>query len=152
MGKVILLSILLLPAAEIGLFIVVAAKIGLSVTLGLLLISAAAGLLLLRYAGRGRLKGLRAAVSQSGVAGLEAGGEAFLTAAAGILLLLPGFITDFAGLLLLLPPVRRRIHGRFAGFVRARSGATDIVDLERDQWQQVPEPALEDPRRRNDPP
>jgi UPF0716 protein FxsA len=152
MGKVILFSVLLLPGAEIGLFILVAGQIGHSAALGLLLMSMAAGLLLLRHAGRGRLERLRAAVSQTGVAGLEAGGDAFVTVTAGILLLLPGFITDLAGLILLLPPVRRRIYARFEGFVRTRSGTADVVDLDRDQWQQVPERTLDAPHRRNDPP
>jgi UPF0716 protein FxsA len=150
MGKFVLIGILLLPAAEIGLFILIAAKVGFSLAFGLLLLTSAAGLLLLRHAGRAQLERLRAAVSQSGVVGLEAGGDAFLTVAAGILLLLPGFITDVAGLILLAPPVRRRIHAHFAGFVRAQSGRPDVVDLDRDQWQQVPDRALDDPRRRND--
>jgi UPF0716 protein FxsA len=150
MGKFILIGVLLLPAAEIGLFILIAAKIGFSLAFGLLLLTSAAGLLLLRHAGRARLERLRVAVTQTGVVGLEAGGDAFLTVAAGILLLLPGFITDVAGLILLAPPVRRRIHTRFAGFVRTQRGQADVVDLEPDQWQQVPERRLDDSRRRND--
>src|SRR5581483_3686324 len=143
MGKFILFGILLLPAAEIGLFILIAAKISFSLAFGLLLLTSAAGILLLKHAGRARLLRLHTAVSQSGVIGLEAGGEAFLTVAAGILLLLPGFITDAAGLFLLMPPVRRRIQARFAGFVRTRSGRPDVVDLEPDQWRQVPEHRLD---------
>jgi UPF0716 protein FxsA len=150
MGKVILIGLLALPAAEIALFILIASKIGFAPAFGLLLATSAAGILVLRSAGRARLERLRVAVTQAGVAGLEAGGDAFLTVAAGILLLLPGFITDVLALLLLTPPVRQWIGTRFQAFARTQSGRRDVVDLDRDEWTQIPDQALDDPRRRND--
>jgi UPF0716 family protein affecting phage T7 exclusion len=109
-------------------------------------------LIVLQRPRRARLEHLRVAVTQSGIVGLEAGGDAFLIIAAGILLVLPGFITDAAGILLLLPPVRRRISARFQRFARAHQSThpAAVVDLDREDWNEVPDQALDDPRRRND--
>jgi UPF0716 protein FxsA len=152
MAKWMLIGVLALPAMEIALFILVAAGIGFPLAFGLLLATSVAGLLVLRHAGRARLERLRVAVTQSGIAGLKASGEVFLTVFAGILLLLPGFITDALGIFLLIPPVRRWIGARFRGFVRYNQSGppTGVVDLGREEWSQVPEQALDDPRRRND--
>ncbi len=152
MAKWLLIGILALPVAEIAVFILVAAVIGLPWAFGLLLAGTFAGAIVLRHAGRARIERLRGAVTQSGLAGLEAGGNAFMTVAAGILLLLPGFISDVCGILLLLPPVRHQIAARFQAFIRSSQsrGPASVVDLGRDEWNQVPEQALDDPRRRND--
>ncbi len=152
MTKWLLIGVLALPAAEIAVFILVGAGIGFPQAFGLLLVASLAGLVVLRHAGRARLERLRGAVTQSGLAGLEAGGDAFLTVSAGILLLLPGFISDGFGILLLLPPVRRWIGARFQAFVRRNQSGSPagIVDLGREEWNQVPEQVLDDPRRRND--
>jgi UPF0716 protein FxsA len=111
-----------------------------------------AGVAVLRHPGRGRIERLHEAVAKKGIGGLEAGGDAFMTVTAGILLLLPGFITDAAGLLLLLPPVRNWIGGRFHRFVRTTSqpGSPGVIDLNRGEWDRVPEPRLDDRRRPND--
>jgi UPF0716 protein FxsA len=152
MGKLILIGVLLLPAAEVALFILVAAQIGLPQALGLLLATTAAGLIVLRYAGTTQFERLRLAVTQSGLPGIEAGGNAFLTVSAGILLLLPGFITDAFGILLLLPPVRRWIGGRFRQSMQRNQGthAAGVVDLDREDWTRTPERVLDAPDRKND--
>jgi UPF0716 protein FxsA len=152
MGKLILIGVLLLPAAEVALFILVAAQIGLPQALGLLLATTAAGLIVLRYAGTTQFERLRLAVTQSGLPGIEAGGNAFLTVSAGILLLLPGFITDAFGILLLLPPVRRWIGARFRQAMQRDQGPhpAGVVDLDREDWTRAPERVLDDPDRKND--
>jgi UPF0716 protein FxsA len=152
MVKWIVLGILALPAAEIAIFILVAAKIGFLHAFGLLVAASVAGLIVLRHAGRARLERLRVAVTQSGIAELQAGGEAILTVLAGILLLLPGFITAVLGIILLIAPVRRWIGRRTERFIRTSQSRqpAGVVDLDREEWSQVPEQALDDPRRRND--
>ncbi len=111
-----------------------------------------AGIAVLRHPGRTRIDRLHEAVAKKGIGGLEAGGDAFLTISAGILLLVPGFITDAAGLLLLLPPVRSWIGGRFQRFVQTKQpGRPGVVDLEPDQWNQVPDRQI-DQHRPNDTP
>ncbi len=147
------IGLLALAAAEITALVLAAAAIGLPQALGLLFVASLAGLIVLLRPGRVRIERLRVAVTQSGIVGLEAGGDAFLTVSAGILLLLPGFITDILGIFLLLPPVRRWISGRFERFARASHGhSAAVVDLDRSDWSQVPEQALDGPRQRNGPP
>jgi UPF0716 protein FxsA len=63
---------------------------------------------------------------------------------AGILLLIPGFITDTLGLFLLLAPLGRGVSAALHGSPPPRSDG--VVDLEPDQWQQVPDPKLPDRR------
>ena len=152
MVKWFLLAIVTLLAAEVAALVAVAAAVGLLPALVLMVATSIAGVAVLRHPGRTRIKRLHEALAKKGIGGLEAGGDAFLTIAAGILLLFPGFITDAAGLVLLLPPVRRWIGGRFQGFVRTRSpGSPGVVDLEPDQWNQVPDRQI-DQRRRDEPP
>ena len=153
MAKWFLIGILALAAAEIAALVLAAAAIGLPQALVLMLATSLAGVVVLRHPGRARLERLRVAVTQSGIAGLEAGGDAFLTVSAGILLLLPGFITDILGIFLLLPPVRRWIGGRFQNFARSKRSAPDaVVDLDRTDWNRVPERVLEDLQQRKGPP
>jgi UPF0716 protein FxsA len=109
--RLIPLFILLLPLAEIACFILVGRRIGLFATLSLVVLSAVAGVVLMRIQGFGVLARLR----QSGQQG-HAPGKEILDAAmimiAGILLLIPGFLTDIVGLALFLPPVRAFLWNR----------------------------------------
>lgn len=105
------LFFLLLPLAEIACFILVGRRIGLLPTLSLVVLSAVAGIVLMRIQGFGVLTRLR----RSGQDG-HAPGKELLDAAmiliAGILLLIPGFISDIVGLALFLPPVRTFLWNR----------------------------------------
>ena len=98
------LLFLLLPLAEIACFILVGRRIGLLPTLSLVVLSAVAGIVLMRIQGFGVLTRLR----RSGQDG-HAPGKELLDAAmiliAGILLLIPGFISDIVGLALLFAGV-----------------------------------------------
>jgi UPF0716 protein FxsA len=149
MVKWFLFAVASLVIAELAAFIAVSEVIGLPEALILMFATSFAGIAVLRHPGRARIHRLHEAVTKSGVSGLEASGDAFLTISAGILLLVPGFITDAAGLLLLLPPVRSWIGGRFRRFARTRPpGRPGVVDLEPDQWNQVPDRQI-DQRRPN---
>lgn len=153
MVKWIAISVGALLVAEIVTVIAVGRAIGLPQAFFLMAATSLVGVAVLRHPGRTRLGRLHEAVAKRGIGGLEAGGDAFLTVAAGVLLLLPGFITDAAGLLLLLPQVRNWIGGRFYRFVRTSApGSPGVVDLEREEWNRVPEPRLEDQHRSKDPP
>ncbi|MFC3073919.1 FxsA family protein [Shinella pollutisoli] len=105
------LFFLLLPLAEIAGFILVGRRIGVWPTLGLVVLSAVAGVVLIRVQGFGALARLRQAA-----AGGDEPGRALLDTAmivlAGFLLLIPGFLTDIIGLLLFLPPFRRWLWNR----------------------------------------
>ncbi len=153
MTKWLLIGVLVLAAAEIAALGLARAVMGLPQALILLFTTSLAGLMVLRWPGRAQLQRLRVAVTQSGIVGLEASGNAFLTVSAGILLLLPGFITDILGILLLLPAVRRWIGGRFRRFVHTHQGGTAaVVNLDPADWNHIPERALKDQTRKNDPP
>ncbi len=134
-----LLWILLLPVLEIVGFIQVGDWIGAGPTIGLLVLSAVAGTLLVRRRGLATLVRAQAAASQ-GQAPIGAVLDGFCAVAAGILLIIPGFLTDLMGLALLVPALRRglgrwlfaRVGGslfptfRDAGFGGARSAGTDF--------------------------
>lgn len=109
--RLIPLLILLLPLAEIAGFILVGRRIGLFPTLSLVVLSAVAGVVLMRVQGFGVLMRLR----QSAQAGRAPGKElldAAMIVIAGILLLIPGFLSDIIGLALFLPPVRSFLWNR----------------------------------------
>ena len=148
MVKWFLLVVAALLFAEVAAFLAVGALIGGAQTLLLLIATSLFGVVVLQYPGRTRISRLHAAVTKEGIPGLQAGGDAFLTVAAGFLLLLPGFLTDALGLALLLPPVREWIGGRFRRHVRTHPpGRPGVVDLERDQWDRMPEKRIDDRQR-----
>lgn len=105
------------PLIEVAVFIRVGGVIGVWPTIGLCLLTAAAGTGLIRWQGLGLL--------QTAQREMDAGRPPVLEVFAGICLLLagallltPGFFTDAIGFLLLVPPVRvtlykllgRRLH------------------------------------------
>lgn len=148
-AKWLLLAILALPVAELVVFIMVAASIGFGLALLLVLATSLAGGLLLRHAGGNHIARVRVAMNeglnQGSFTALQADSTGAATLIAGILLLIPGFITDVLAVLLLISPLRRALAGAFAGGPPPRR--TDgVVDLEPEQWQRVPDPALQDRR------
>ncbi len=113
-----LLLILLLPIAEIALFIQVGDWIGLWPTVGLVVLSAVLGSVLVRRQGLGAMKRAQEA-AERGEMPVGAVFEGFCIVAAGLLLIIPGFLTDAVGLLLLIRPLRNAL-GRWL-FNRLRS-------------------------------
>jgi UPF0716 protein FxsA len=145
-AKWLVLAILALPVAELVVFIMVAASIGFGLALLLLIAGSLAGGLLLRHAGGNHIARVRVAMNEGlhrgTFAALQADSTGAATLFAGILLLIPGFITDAFGLLLLISPLRQALAGHFGA---SPSGRVDgVVDLEPEQWQRVPDPALPD--------
>src|SRR5438552_3789423 len=124
LGKWILVGLLILPVAEVIVFILVAAWLGFLTAFVLMLATSVAGVLVLRRAGRARLAKFRVAVADSDVTGIEANTGGFLTVLAGILLVLPGFITDIIGALLLIPQVRVWFSATFRRAVHQRERKT----------------------------
>src|SRR5262249_35063281 len=144
-AKWALLTVLALPVLELAVFIAVAAAVGFGWAQTLVLAGSAAGLLILRYAGRGQIARVRVALDQGSFTSLQADGAGGLILMAGILLLIPGFITDIAALCLLIPSLR---HVMRLALGRAVAPARDdgVVDLAPEQWHQVPDPSLPDRR------
>ena len=135
MVKRVIIAILLLPAAEIAAFVLVAALIGVTGALLLMLTTTLAGILVLRQAGCGRIARFRVAVSQAEMTGFEANGIGVLTVLAGLLLVLPGFLTDLVGIALLIVPVRRWCGRMVRTWIGRRNrGDRSVVDLAPGEW------------------
>ena len=101
------------------------------------------------YAGGNHIARVRVAMNeglnQGSFTALQADSTGAATLIAGVLLLIPGFITDILAVFLLISPLRRALAGSFTGGTPPRR-ADGVVDLEPEQWQRVPDPALQDRR------
>ncbi|MCF6321091.1 MAG: membrane protein FxsA [Rhizobiaceae bacterium] len=106
-------ALLIVPIAEISLFIVVGGKIGALWTIGLVLFTAILGSILLRIEGFRTFERIREKMNAGQIPGEELAKGAMILVA-GVLLLTPGFITDSIGLALFLPFVRKVIWAFFA--------------------------------------
>jgi len=147
--KWIVVSVLLLPLAELAAFIAVAVAIGFTAALGLIVIGSVCGLMLLRHGGGGHVARIRTAVNGRSFSALQADGPGGLVLLAGILLIIPGFITDLIALIVLAFPALRSI----AVTLRLRQppvrrSPDGVLDLEPEQWRRVPDPRLPDERER----
>ena len=111
MSRAILIAFGLIPLIEIALFVIVGRWIGVWATLGLVLLAAVAGSMILRNRGLAAAQGLRRFNGLQPIAG-----EA-LIAVAAVLLILPGFLTDIVALALLTPPLRRALIAAVAARV-----------------------------------
>ncbi len=124
-----LLLLLLFPLAEIATFIFVGGAIGVVRTLGLVLVSALVGWIMLRDAGV--MTALKLQRQQGNPAAILAeGGTRML---AGLLLLIPGFLTDIAAILVLIPGFRNLLLAKLAPAGSAARTSTgeprpDVID------------------------
>ncbi|WP_020208396.1 FxsA family protein [Gilvimarinus chinensis] len=103
---VFLLLFIVIPLIEIALFIQVGDEIGALATVGLIILTAAIGVLLLRWQGLATLLRARSRMASGELPAREMI-EGILLAIAGAFLLTPGFFTDTLGFLLLIPQGRR---------------------------------------------
>ena len=97
--------LLAMPIAEISVFILVGSQIGLFPTLGLILVTAIIGSVLLRVQGFGIVRRISEEARSGRVPGRELI-HGVMIVVAGVLLLTPGFISDTIGFLLFVPAVR----------------------------------------------
>lgn len=147
------LFFLALPLVEIAGFVVVGREIGALATVGLVLLSAVAGAVLMRVQGFGVMARIRRDVAAGRNPGRELA-HGVMILFAGILLFIPGFATDIVGLLLFVPPVRefgwRLVRDRVVGsggfgvFRFRRSGRPDrgrpVIDLDREDYSSARKP------------
>jgi len=108
---VLFLLFILVPLAEVGVFIEVGGILGLWLTLALCLLTAAIGTACIRYQGFNLINRARQQLDAGEAPVFEVVSGVCLLVA-GVLLLVPGFVTDAAGFLLLLPPFRRWLFVR----------------------------------------
>jgi UPF0716 protein FxsA len=93
------------PLLEIAVLILVGQWIGFWATLGLLVLSAVVGMLVIRRQGVAMLGRMFESMSRGGLA-ITSIVDSYAMIVAGCLLIVPGFITDAFGLALLVPPLR----------------------------------------------
>jgi len=108
--------ILMLPLAEIAVFILVGNAIGLLPTLALVVASSALGMVMLRDAGAMTVLKLQRQRADPALILAEGGTRMFV----GLLLLIPGFLTDLAAIVFLAFSLRRPLASRFAGAATRR--------------------------------
>ena len=134
------IGLLVLPAAELATFLLVAALIGWLAAAMLFVATSVAGVMLLRHSGRDNLDRLRAAFAQEGFRAVHLETPGVAAMLGGILLVFPGFITDILGAALFLPPARRWLTGVLARSVSRRPSQNHrIIDLEPSEWRQLPD-------------
>jgi UPF0716 protein FxsA len=108
MGFILLLVLISIPAIEIMLFVEVGSVIGALPTIGLTVLTAAIGLLIVREQGV-ELVGRAQQSMERGEAPLKEVMDGLVLLIAGACLVIPGFFTDTVGALLLIPLVREAI-------------------------------------------
>lgn len=159
--------LLLIPILEIGVFIAVGGQIGVFSTLGMILLTAVIGSILLRWQGFQVLSKLQAESAAGKVPGKELVHGAMILVA-GVLLLTPGFVTDSIGFLLFVPGIRNVIWNFIASKVKfatfgngmgfgpgmgqnqtggfghrhtpSNNNSDGVVDLDPDEFSDIPNP------------
>jgi UPF0716 family protein affecting phage T7 exclusion len=108
-----LLTLLILPFVDFYILVQVAGQIGFWNTLGIVLLTGAAGAEVVRREGRYVLRKIQSSVTAGEMSrnALEIG----LLVLGGLLLVIPGLITDGLGFLMIFRPARERIAARISG-------------------------------------
>ncbi|WP_444931977.1 FxsA family protein [Microbulbifer sp. SSSA002] len=106
----LLLLFIALPVLEMWVLIAVGSEIGALPTIGLVILTAVAGLTLLRRQGISTLLRAQEKMRSGNIPAKEMVEGIFL-AVGGVLLLTPGFITDFFGFICLIPGLRNLLLG-----------------------------------------
>lgn len=108
---------IIIPILEMWLLITVGSRIGALPTIGLVFLTAIAGVALLRQQGLATLLRANQRMRGGEIPATEVGEGVFL-AVGGALLLTPGFLTDGVGFACLIPAVRRWLLGRILKHVK----------------------------------
>jgi UPF0716 protein FxsA len=116
-----MILLLLVPVAEIAVFVQVGSRIGAGMTVLLVVVSAVVGVWLVRRQGLATATRVKAMVArgESPALGML---EGLALLAAGVLLIIPGFLTDIAAFALLIPPLRRGIIQLYLRHIRVEGG------------------------------
>lgn len=125
MGLALVIAIVCLPFVEIYLAIQVSHQIGGWATIGLLVLLSVSGPWIVKHQGLGVWRRARARAAAGEIPGREAS-DGVLLLTAGLLLTLPGFLTAALGILLLLPPVNALVRGVSGWWLRRGIGKSRI--------------------------
>jgi UPF0716 protein FxsA len=136
---------ILVPIAELYVIIQVGGAIGTGPTIGLLLLDALVGSMLLRHQGRAAWVRFNRALAEGRVPHKEVF-DGVLVIMGGALLITPGFLTDILGLILLIPPTRALVRAMSGRFVRRRLALGETVWSFGGSWPPpLPRPAPGEP-------
>lgn len=127
MAALIFLAFIIVPIAEIAIFIGVGGAIGLWNTLALIVLTAIAGTALLRAQGLSTLRRAQESFARH-VFPMNELFDGLCLLVAGLMLLTPGFATDAAGLALFVPWIRARLRRSMLRYLGARAGTRSWVD------------------------
>ena len=131
--KYFLPSFIVLPILEMYILIEVGSFIGALNTIGLVLLTALLGLILLRQQGFRTLLNARNKLMQAELPAEEIVTGIFL-AIGGALLLTPGFVTDFIGFMCLLPFTSRLLISQIATSFFNVSGFSEQKEQKQGNW------------------
>ena len=120
----LLLLFILVPLAELYLFLELGNWIGLPTTLAIIVITGFLGAWLTKAQGIRALTRFQQANAEGRLPHQEIL-DGLLILLAGAVLLTPGFLTDTVGFLLLLPPCRAVIRGRLAAYLKTKIRIVD---------------------------
>jgi UPF0716 protein FxsA len=130
---VFFIGLLLIVAAEITAFVVVAEQIGFLLALAILIVVSALGPFVVRRVGFGVLANTRERLARGEVPTRELL-DGLVVLIGGVMICVPGFIGDALGLLLMIGPVRDlviRVSGRQLArrVQRVRTGRWRVIDV-----------------------
>lgn len=149
--------LLFIPILEIAVFIMVGGQIGVASTLGMILVTAILGSILLRIQGISTLAKIQEKSRSGAIPGKELVSGVMIMIA-GVLLLTPGFVTDSIGFLLFFPPFRHFLWSTLASKVVVQTKGAfhqaghpfgeqhhnphgeDVVDLDPSEFSEKPNP------------
>ncbi len=129
MAALIFLAFIIVPIAEIAIFIGVGGAIGLWNTLALIVLTAIAGTALLRAQGLSTLRRAQESFARH-IFPMAELFDGLCLLIAGAMLLTPGFATDTAGLALFVPWIRAALRRAMLGYLGTRGGGRIWVDGE----------------------
>ena len=126
----VLLSLILVPALEIYLFIKIGSQIGAFNTILLIFFTAIIGVYYAKYEGLNTIRSGFTQIFKNQTPAYEIISGAAIAFAA-ILLILPGFATDFLGFLLIFPFSRKLIFGNLSSkFKKNKVKKNNFIDGE----------------------
>jgi len=125
----VLLSIILIPALEIYLFIKIGSQIGALNTVFLIFTTAIIGLYYARYEGLNTIRSGFSQLVKNEVPAYEIVSSAAIAFGA-ILLIIPGFATDLFGFLLIFPLSRKLIFGNLSNKIKKDRIKKNYIDGE----------------------
>tara|TARA_A100001011_G_scaffold391908_1_gene478361 strand:+ start:1702 stop:2127 length:426 start_codon:yes stop_codon:yes gene_type:complete len=123
-----LISIILIPALEIYLFIKIGAQIGALNTIFLIFVTAIIGIYYAKYEGINTLRAGFSQIIKNEVPAYEIISGAAIAFAA-VLLIVPGFATDILGFVLIFPITRKLILKKLSSRIKkGNEKKNDIID------------------------